>query len=390
MVTQIETRETMARLLSEVWGGPVCLANEQSLGDNSRTPVSRWEVIQSPANAPSTVVVKRAVQEEDHKFGAETHFFNEWAGLKFLEQCFEEAGDLPLPHFIAADAGARMIIMQDIGSGIGLEDYLLGDNPDDAANALISMWTMFGRIHATTCGRQEQYYAIRDTLTPREAAESDGDRAKSFAEAVAGGLAHFGITPPSQYIQEMEDLLDARFADGPFRAFVHGDACPDNIQWIDSRPMTYDLGFSSMCNVAHEMAFPRMAFNTCFYRNRTPPGVLDRVESAYRNELSKGCPAALDDKQFWRQMSAGCAYSSMHFLSRPNDIKWVEWQFKEAKLGRFGGMQHILTRLDGFVNVCETHAVYPVIGEIAAALALNIRGRLPADFLEMPVYPAFR
>lgn len=384
MTTQI-IAET---LLSEVWGGPVRLANEQSLGHNRRTPVSRWDVAQSPTSAPS-VVIKCTLQEEDSKFGAEKHFFDEWAGLEFLAKCFEGIGDLPAPRFIAADAGARMIVMQDIGSGIGLEDYLLGDNPQEATDALVSMWSALGRIHAVTCGREEEYYMIRDALIPREAAP-EGDLAKAFFDDWTNGLAYFGIIPPDKSFEEIQDIFSARLEDGPFRTFTHRDACPGNILWINGCAIIYDLGFASMLNASHEMCWPRMAFNTCFYRNRIPREVLDRVEAEYRIELSKGCPAALDDYQFWRQMAAGCAYTSLHFISRPGDIKWLEWQIREAKLGRFGGIQHLLVRLDGFVDVSETHEIFPVMGEIAAAVAANIRARQRVDFLEMPVFPAFR
>src|SRR5262245_53258595 len=136
-----DTRALIERLLSTRFGGRFRLG--EGLALQGRTTVYRLPILEGPADAPSSVVVKRPPPDQPYDPAATDFpspaslFFNHWAGLDFLGQV---AADQPLaPRCYAGDRAAGVVVMEDLGQGQGIDDLLLGDDLAAAATALIEL-----------------------------------------------------------------------------------------------------------------------------------------------------------------------------------------------------------------------------------------------------------
>ncbi len=388
----METQELSEKLLSETWGDDIRLKDGRSLGGSDRSHVLRYDVVSAGSDAPRTVVVKHAIAQGGEKYdpeataGAAVRLFNDWAGLQFLCECFGDAPDIPVPRFIAGDRAAGLIAMHDLGEGKGLDHYLLGDDPDAAEECMTALFSTLGRVHAVSCGKQERYDAIRNALGPRNETPLE-DHIRWHRENPPKGLAVLGIEPPAGFLEEIEEFVTVYRGDGPFRVYSHNDPCPDNVLWIGGRMTLLDFEFSGMANAATDMRYPRSIWPTCWCANRTPQPLIERLDTAYRAELIKGCPEAADDALFYRQMAAGCADAGMGMLGQG----WLDWCLnKGVKLGDFRPVAQILARLEGFARISEERDQFPVLGKTAREAAAAIRARVPVDFQEIPIYHAFR
>jgi len=388
----METQQLAEKLLSETWGSAVRLENGQSLGGSNRSHVNRYQVSEGGGGAPASVVVKHAIAGDGEKYdpdapdGAVVRLFNDWAGLQFLSECFGDAPDIPIPRFIAGDRTAGLIVMHDLGAGKGLDHYLLGSDPVAAEECMLALFSTLGRVHAMSCGKQERYDAIRSALGPQNTQPLE-HHIRWHQENQPKGLALLGLDIPAGFLDEIEEFVTVYRGDSPFRVYSHNDPCPDNVLWIDGRMTLLDFEFSGMANAAVDMRYPRAIWPTCWCANRTPGWLIEKLDTAYRSELVKGCPAAADDRLFYQQIAAGCADAGMGFLGQG----WLDWAInKGAKLGDFRPAQQVLSRLDGFAQVSEEHNLFPIMGSTAQAAAKAIRSQLPGDFREMPIYMAFR
>lgn len=153
------TKELMAiveRLLADAFGNEVCLAEWQDLSSGNRALTYRFRICNGPSDAPSSVIVKQAgfarrsgASEEEM---AKWTFFNEWASLQFLQQLRPK--DVFGPQLYAATKTLSVMVIEDLGTGKNLADFLMGKDAEAAENALITFATLQGRLHAATFGKQ--------------------------------------------------------------------------------------------------------------------------------------------------------------------------------------------------------------------------------------------
>src|SRR5581483_5667482 len=87
-------------------------------------------------------------------------FDHERAALAFLTLLSNTAG----PRLLAADDD--MLIMEDLGSGLSLEDLLVGSDPAAAEQGLVAFAAALGRMHASTSGHAAEYYQVRSRFGP--------------------------------------------------------------------------------------------------------------------------------------------------------------------------------------------------------------------------------
>lgn len=388
----METRELAENLLSEAWEAAVRLGIAEPLGGSDRSNVVRCRVESGGPVEGESIVVKHATTHPGQSFdpkstdGPSVRLFNDWAGLQFLSECFLEDHDPPTPTFIAGDAVNGLIVMSDMGTGKGLDPLLLGDDASAAEECMIALFRTLGRVHAATCGKQARYDEIRDGLGPRKPDVVD-DHIKWHHEHPPKGLAYLGVDVDQALLDEIAGCITEFRGDGPFRVYTHHDPCPDNILWIDKQVRLLDFEFSSMGNAAIDMRYPRAIWPTCWCSARTPSVVVEKVETAYREELVKGCPAAVDDDRFYHHLTSGCADSALSTLGG----QWLSWIIeKNARLGDFRACQQTLARLEAFVDISERYGHFPLMADAARSAAVSMRSRLPSDFRELPYYPAFR
>src|SRR5262249_61863412 len=121
------------------------------------SPVLRSCFLAAAPPAPPSVIVKRS------KHAA---ILEDWAASLFLEQLPREP---PLaPRCYGGDLPAQVIVLEDLsdGEGPGTRDFLLGDDPDRAAAALVEHLRLVGELHGATAGRSDDYVRVRRSLGP--------------------------------------------------------------------------------------------------------------------------------------------------------------------------------------------------------------------------------
>ncbi|GLV61078.1 hypothetical protein KDH_78950 [Dictyobacter sp. S3.2.2.5] len=374
-------------LLTEVWGHKVQLApNATDLKASGRTQVYRFSLIEKPVDAPQYVIVKAMPVMEDISTASNTApdnslqlFFNEWAGLHFLSEIAPHP--TIAPRFYAGSKAHKLLVMEDLGTGNGLHHLLLANNPEVAEEAAVQYAATVGKMHAATIGKQETFSHIRQELGPAETPDY------SWISSTMWKTIHtLDITPVAGIENELQQLTSIMENPGPFLAYTHGDPCPDNIL-LGTSGKLLDFEFGAYRHALIEGVYARMPFPTCWCVGRLPAHVIHRMETSYRAELAKGCPAALDDRLFAQAVASACAYWTIddcRFLHRHLEQDW-QWS-----PGLATARQRFLLRFDMAREAIEASEYLQAIGKTFEQIASRLRQLLPSEADQMPYYPAFR
>jgi len=106
-------KATVQSLLTLQYKGSVELDAGSAPDENDH--VWRFHLLNRPANAPSSVIVRQAYADTRFK-----HFFyNEWVGLQFLSELATQP--LVSPRICAGDWAAGLLVIEDLGIGEDLE-----------------------------------------------------------------------------------------------------------------------------------------------------------------------------------------------------------------------------------------------------------------------------
>jgi len=262
------------RLLFDALGGRVRLSAETPLGGGDRSTVSRFQILDGPAGAPASVVIKRALATGTESYdpaiagtGPAWRLFNDWAALQFLN---EVAGDAALaPRVLAGDWGTGVLVLEDLRSGIGLHEILLGADPAAAEDALVAYSVTLGRMHARTIGKRGAYRQIRDALGPPahvavSTATESSIQAEQLADAFRLTVDTLGVMPATGLDGELAAVATAWAHPGPFLALVHSDPCPDNCLSVHSTVQLLDFEFARFDHALIDGVYGRMHFPSCW------------------------------------------------------------------------------------------------------------------------------
>ncbi|MEM7125592.1 MAG: hypothetical protein AAF702_04655 [Chloroflexota bacterium] len=187
-------------ILTSAWGTPVKLAPADELDNDERSATRRFQVIDGPADAPGTVIAKQVFTTDDKPFTplnsdsfAAQRFFNEWSGLSFLKECFDD--EPPAPQLYGADQTKGILVLEDLGQGNTLVEVVQGNDSKRTKAGLVELMTTLGRIHASTIGKQEQYQTIRQSIS--------APPIRSYFSSAAEGDLH-----PTQFAKLFQTMLD--------------------------------------------------------------------------------------------------------------------------------------------------------------------------------------
>jgi hypothetical protein len=383
-------REIAERVISATFGGAVQLDAGEALRE--RTHVWRYAVQDGPAGAPARVIVKRARSWDGTAYdpasteprSAAAHFFNDWAGLQLLSQA--AGAESIAPRFYGGDRAAGIFVIEDLGEGVSPDQALLGDDPAAAEANLLELARMLGRMHAATIGWNEQFVHIRAALGPYTPGDqgyrwlADGflDTAKALDVPLRSGAA-----------AELEMLINVLSNPGPFLAYTHGDPCPDNWVWAGERLRLFDFEIGAFRHALTDGVYGRIHFPTCWCVNRLPDRIPALMESAYRDELARACPAAQDDHLFERAVVEACTYWVLQLCSRNmrSILKLIDEDFE---WGISTVRQRVLLRAGILEQLTAERGYLVALGATFADIAAKLRARWPAEAGMMPYYPAFR
>jgi hypothetical protein len=397
-------RTTAERVLAVAWGGPVRLGEgERQQGTMHRSRVLRCSLLEAPAGAPATVIVKCAQGDGDQKYDpAEAEpgtpawrLFSEWAGTQFLNSL---PADPPLcGRVYGGDRDSGLIVLEDLGEGECLADLLQGSDRERVEAGLVTYAASLGRLHAATAGREPEFERCRVALLGATGVSgspsANEDRARDrlgnwLIEDVPKfreGAEALSVRLPPGFEEEVAVVAAAIREPGPFLAFAPGDTCPDNHRFAGPWLRFFDFEFCGFRHALLDAAYFRLPFPTCWCVNRFPPEIRPRMDVAYRAELVRGCPAAADDPLFRTQLVAACAWWT---------ITTVSWHLlvaleKDGEWGVSTVRQRQILRLDTFAATSEELGHLEAIGAAARAMAARLRVLWPPE-AEMPLYPPFR
>ncbi len=380
-------KSRVEELLTEVWGSEVQLApNAADLQASGRTQVYRFSLLEKPVDAPQHIIVKAMPMAESISEASNTAsedsfqlFFNDWAGLQLLSEIAPHPALAPC--FYAGNKAHGLIVMEDLGTGNGLHHLLLADNPEAAEEAAVQYAATVGKMHAATIGKQEAFSHIRQELGPVDIPDYAW-----ISSALWEAIHTLNVAPAAGMEDELQQLTSIMENPGPFSAYTHGDPCPDNI-YIGTAVKLFDFEFGAYRHALIEGVYARMPFPTCWCVSRLPAHIIHRMETRYRMELAKGCPAAHDDRLFAQAVAAACAYWTINdcrFLHRHLEKDW-QWS-----PGLATARQRFLLRFTVAREAIETSEYLQAIGKTFERMAGRLRELLPPEADQMPYYPAFR
>jgi hypothetical protein len=376
-------------IIAARFGGPLRLAEATDLRSSDRSNVLRLELLDGPPGAPASVIVKQAAGDEGETFDPDNQalfapawrLFNDWSALAFLGQV---AGDLALfPALYGGDRSQGLIVLEDLGSGQGLHDLLLGADPAAAGRALLELAALLGHMHARSAGRFEGYASIRHAISGRDA--TSRERYDWLAPAFRDALAALALDPPSGAEEELGDVIDALNEPGPFLVFTHGDPCPDNCLYANGRLRLLDFEFGGFRHALVDGVYGRIHFPTCWCVNRLPEQIALRMEEAYRTALAAGCPAAADESMFRRAVATACASWAINAIHNLDRMLQEDRTWGIATL-----RQRVLLRSEIFARTTATYGHFEALGATFSSLAARLRALWTPGADALPLYPAFR
>jgi Phosphotransferase enzyme family len=251
-----ETRAAEA-LLARVWGPGASVRAAEPIWD--RTHVVRLHL----AAGRSVVMKKRA---DDDTFGVEL------AALELLNGMPEPVA----PRLLGADADVGILLIEDLGPGASLADSLLTGDRSRVRADLISYAEALGSMHAWSMGRP------RDPRLGAPPWPSDVARGK---DAFLGAAASLGLAAAGAGTEI--DQLSLLLNETGYHGLVHGDACPDNVRFLDGRCRIFDFEHSGWGAVVLDASYLLAPFPSCWCFGRLPASVAAPAMAAYRGRLER-------------------------------------------------------------------------------------------------------
>jgi hypothetical protein len=176
------------------------------------------------------------------------------------------------PRLLGADAG--ILLMEDLGPGPSLADSLLTGDRSRVRADLVSYAEALGSMHAWSTGRP------RD---PRLGTPPWPDAVARGKDAFLGAAVSLGLAAVAAGT-EIGQLCFAAERNGVPRP-VQGDACPDNVRFLDGRCRIFDSGHSGWGAVVLDASCLLAPFPSCWCFGRLPASVAAPAMSAYRGRL---------------------------------------------------------------------------------------------------------
>ncbi len=376
------TEQVLIRSFNSV----VRLGTGEPLDASPRSTVYRYAVDEGPHGIPSSVIVKRAggageTYDPDAADGPAPRLFNEWAGLQFLDHL--SGAHSPAARFYGGDRAAGLVVLEDLGTSAHLDGILLGDNPTAAEDALIDLATTLGRMHALTIGKDQAYHQIRAALGPLEPAIASYDWLAPRFRAMADAL---GIAPQPGTEADLETLRAVLHHPGPFLAYTHGDACPDNCLRVGNTVRLFDFEGGYLRHALIDGVFGRLHFPSCWCVGRLPASIPPRLEEVYRTALTQGCPAAADDTLFDCAVVEACIYWLIRFDRVYPLATFLE---RDEEWDRATIRQRLLFRFAIVARTVQESGYLEALGATIGAMTARLQSLWAIDTAPMPSYPAF-
>lgn len=243
-----EVLTAAAAVLGRRAGSALVLGDAEDLGGAGRSAVIRVRLPENPLSESRTVVVKAFPAEGDPQA-----FLREVASYKYVTALPVAAR--PGPQLLAADAGARILVLSDLGFGRSLSQLLAGSDIGETTRAVSAWGQALGRMHASTYGGEDDFAALLRQGSRRPGNDLLASLARQAVDGLPAAAGTLGMDPPPRLATQLRAALGL-FTEGDFRAFSPADVGPDNIllnddgvqfmdyEWGGFRDATLDLGYA--------------------------------------------------------------------------------------------------------------------------------------------------
>ena len=387
-------QSAIERLLTDYHQTQVVVEHATLLTDPARrNRLWRCHLQAAESNVPATIIVKQVKPEgysPDNPASWDTsRFFRDWAGAQFLSAFARDEGHGPV--FYGGNIELGCILLEDMGEPTSLVEPLLKGDATTASAALLAFALRLGRMHAASYGKETLYREIQRQISPEWAALDSSnsgvaveEQAKEIAE-FAALCAPLGVEVGEAVQRELEAVFLQLAEPGPFKTFIHGDPCPDNIFYHAPNLRLIDFEFSGFGHALRDGLYGRLPFPTCWCANTVSATVVRQMETLYRAELSLACPEANDEVRFEQE---ACAVAASWAF---NSVRWdLESAIKqEEQWGIAGTRERLLSRLTVFLDTAQNVQQLPALCAAFAKLLNQLRNLWP-EATPLPLYPAFR
>jgi hypothetical protein len=198
-------------------------------------------------------------------------------------------------------------------------------------------------------------------------------------------LKNLGIQPGSNWFHEIESIDRAVNHPGEFLAYIHADACPDNVLDTGEELRLIDFETGYFGHALIDAVYGRMMFPSCWCANRLPDSIIRQMEDTYRQVLIQNCPAAADNRIFETALVDACGFWLLFTLARHLEAaleKDLDWGISTTR-------QRILARLEAFISTSQEFNKLPGLCDISSQILDLLRLRW-AETPSLPLYPAFQ
>ena len=392
MTLSTTARQTVENLLSRRFGTHVRIAG---VHDFPYSQVSRCTLDAAGSAAPSTVIVR--VPRNDPARSGLARLRNEQAALTFLSAI----GSTLAPRFIAGDATAGLLVIEDLGTAPSLLDLLLGDDREAARQGLLAFARGLGTLHAQTAGHASAYAARRAQLGPADPDAEDAAVRLRVAESwqhVQEAVARLRLPRPRGVDHDVAEVVRTVAVPGAYLALSSGDPSPVNCTIAQGAVRFFDFEGATVRHALIDATVLRYLYPTGGPPWRLSQDLADPIESAYREALAQVCPDARDDADYEGGMAAASAAWTILRMVRlpkveagPDRTPWLllppGWS---APIPTRSRRRQLVAIIDTFIASARRVGTFETLATWCESLVDALRARWPEASEDVPLYPAFK
>jgi hypothetical protein len=377
-----DLRLAAERILSTALSHNIQIVKVKRLTEQGRRNLLLRCFIDPIGGLPSSFIIKKVETENYNPNDADgdtRRFFNDWTGSQFLNTIAKNSQHSP--YFYGGDRNLALIVIEDVQHCHSLVEPLLGNDRNYAEWALLQYATCLGQLHSSTLGRVGEFESLYNTLAPKIRLT----RSSINIQKHQSRLENLGIKLESEWFRDLEALNQTLSNSGEFLAYVHTDACPDNVLDTGDKLRLIDFETGRFDHAFIDAACGRMMFPSCWCSKRLPYDVVQQMENTYRGILSQYCPIVEDDRVFATNLVNACGLWLLYTLSRHFETALEQ----DENFGISSTRQRILARLEVFMVTSQEFEQLHGLRNASSQLLDLLRQRW-SDVPDLPVYPAFQ
>ena len=379
----IPLRIAAERILSTALGDRIEIDKIESLTEPGRRNLLLRCFINRVEDTPSSFILKKVESQNYDPDDAESRntrrLFNDWIGSQFLNTIPSKHQHSPI--FYGGDRTLGFIVIEDVQHRHSLVEPLLGNDRQIAERALLQYAACLGRLHRDTLGRVAEFQELYKTVSLKMKPAKFG--VKILQHQLS--LEKLGIVPEPEWLSDLQAIHQTVSSPGEFLAYIHTDACPDNVLDTGQELRLIDFETSFFGHSFMDAVFGRMMFPSCWCSQRLPIEIVRQMENTYRAMLIQRCSILEDDEVFETALVHNCGWWLLCTIS---DFL-ADALVADGDFGISTFRQRILARLEAFITISqECDRLNGLCG--TSERLLDLLHQRWSDVPELPVYPTFQ